>query len=76
MPISLQALGIDRMSVEERLSLIGAIWDSIAASPEAPEMTDALRDELDRRLADHRANPNDVVPWEEVKRAALARMKK
>ena len=76
MPISLQALGIDRMSVEERLSLIGAIWDSIAASPEAPEMTDALRDELDRRLANHRANPNDVVPWEEVKRAALARMKK
>ena len=76
MPVSLETLGIDRMTVEERLSLIGAIWDSIAASPEAPELTDALRDELDRRLADHRANPTDVVPWEDVRQAALVRMRK
>ena len=32
--------------------------------------------ELDRRLADHEANPDDVVPWTEVKTAALARIRK
>ena len=29
--------------------------------------------ELDRRLADHLANPNDLVPWSEVKAAALSK---
>ena len=74
MPISLEALGIDRMSIDERLELVHAIWDSIAHSPERPTISDALRAELDRRLADNLANPADVVPWEEVKAAALARI--
>lgn len=76
MAISLESLGIDRMSVEERLRLVQAIWDSIAAESDRPPLSDSLRAELDRRLADHLANPNDVVPWEEVKAAALARVKK
>ena len=62
------------MSVEDRLSLVQAIWDSIASSPERPPLSDALRAELDRRRAEHLANPDDVVPWEEVKAAALRRM--
>jgi len=28
---------------------------------------------LQRRLEDHEANPNDVVPWEQIKAEALAR---
>jgi hypothetical protein len=38
-------------------------------------LSPAFRTELDRRLADHKANPDDTVPWEEFKAAALARMK-
>lgn len=76
MPVSLEALGIDRMSIEDRLSLVQAIWESIANAAERPPLSDALRAELDRRLADHRANPADVVPWEEVKAAAQTRMKR
>ena len=75
MSVSLETLGIDRMTVEERLQLVQAIWDSIDAAARPP-LDDALRAELDRRLADHLANPADVVPWEEVKAAALARMKR
>lgn len=63
-----------KLSVEERIELVEAIWDSIAASNAAPPLTDAQKIELDRRLADHEANPDDVVPWEEVKAAALTRM--
>ena len=70
---TLQALGIDRMSVEDRIALTTAIWDSIAAEPHQPLLTEPQRLELDRRLADHAANPEDVVPWEQVKAVALAR---
>lgn len=75
MSISIESLGIDRMSIEERLNLVHAILESIPADAKRPAITDALRKELDRRLADYLANPNDVVPWEEVKAAALARMR-
>lgn len=72
----LQALGIDRMSVADRIALAAAIWDSIAAEPHAPLLSEAQRLELDRRLADHAARPDDVVPWEQIKAEALARFAK
>ena len=70
---TLETLGIDRLSVEDRLALIQAIWDSVAAEPHPPLVTEAQKQELERRLAAHRANPDDVVPWEQVKAEALAR---
>ena len=73
MNISLKSLGVDRLSVAERLVLVEELWDSIAAST---PISDAQRTELDRRLADHKANPNDVVPWEEVKSSITARLTK
>lgn len=73
---TLQSLGIDRMSVEDRIALATAIWDSIAGEPHPPLLTEAQRQELDRRLADHAANPDDVVPWEQVKAEALARLQR
>lgn len=69
---SLESLGIDRMSVEERLELI---WDSIAAQPR-PELSPEIRAELDRRAADHAANPQDVVSWDDAKASALDRLQK
>ena len=63
-----------KLSVEERIELVEAIWDSIAASNAAPPLTQAQKVELDRRLADHEANPEDVVLWEEVKADAMTRM--
>ncbi len=76
MATTLEALGIDRMSVEDRIALAMAIWDSIAAEPHPPLLTEAQRLELDRRLADHAANPDDVLPWEQVKAEALARFQR
>lgn len=72
---TLQELGIDRLSVDERIELAQAIWDSILPQP-PQQLSEAQRQELERRLADHAANPNDVVPWEQVKAAALARWQK
>lgn len=58
------------LSVAERIQLVEDLWDSIAAEPEALELTQAQREEIDRRLAEHDANPESAIPWEEV-RAAL-----
>ena len=71
MSISLKSLGIERLSIAERLRLVEDLWDSIAADT---PLTDAQRNELDRRLADHEANPDDVVSWEEVQSSITARL--
>ena len=73
MNVSLKSLGIEQLSVAERLVLVEELWDSISA---ATPVTDAQRTELDRRLADHEANPDDVVSWEEVKTSISARLNK
>ena len=65
-----------KLSVEERIELVEAIWDSIAASNAAPPLTDAQSAELDRRVSDHETDPEDVVPWDEIKADALARMRR
>jgi putative addiction module component (TIGR02574 family) len=76
MPPTLQSLGIDRMNIEDRIALAQAIWDSIPAESSRPRLTDAQRQELERRLADHEANPDDVVPWERIKAEALSRFQR
>jgi len=63
-----------RLSIEERIQLVEAIWDSIADNPETLPLTDAQREELDRRLAEHRRNPQAARPWPEV-RDSLSRKK-
>ncbi len=50
-----------KLSVAERIQLAGDIWDSIAAEPEALPLTPAQRDELRRRSAAYRANPDRAI---------------
>ena len=56
------------LSVEQRLELIGELWNSIPDSLEALPVPDWHREELDRRLAAADANADAAIPWEEVKR--------
>ena len=73
---SLESLGIDKLNVEERLALVTAIWESIPSEPHLSLLADAQRAELEQRLVDHAANPEDVVPWEQIKADAQARFQK
>lgn len=54
------------LSVAERLQLVEDLWDSIASQPEAFELTDPQWQEIERRLAEHRADPDSAIPWEEA----------
>jgi putative addiction module component (TIGR02574 family) len=72
---TLTSLGLDKLSREERLALVQELWDSIAAEPSPDLLTDAQREELHRRAAEADANPDDGIPWEQVKAEARARFK-
>ncbi len=52
----------------ERAELAIALWDSLANASDALPLTDEQKAELDRRVADHDADPSTAVPWEEVRR--------
>jgi putative addiction module component (TIGR02574 family) len=75
MPATVESLGIDRLTVDEQLALVHAIWDRIAAAGTGSLLTDAQRQELRRRAAEDDANPDDLVPWERVKAESQLRRK-
>lgn len=56
-----------KLSVSERIQLVEEIWDSIAAHPESLPVTDVQKSELERRLADYHANPDQGRTWEQVR---------
>ncbi|MEJ0025456.1 MAG: addiction module protein [Rhizomicrobium sp.] len=63
-----------KLSVEERLRLIGDLWDSIEAET-LPPLTETQKKEIERRLDDLEANPDDVLPWDEVRARLWSRVK-
>ncbi len=72
----LQELALDRLSLDDRIALAQALWDSVSKELEQSPISDAQRRELERRLADSIARPDAVTPWEEIKARALARARR
>ncbi len=61
------ATEISKLSLTERIQLLENVWDSIADEPDAWELTQEQKDELDRRVAAYEENPQNTFTWEEVK---------
>ena len=68
MGVKAKSLGIDKLLVEERLTLIGELWDSVAYEAESLPLSTELKAELDRRLDAADKNPEAGVLWEEAKK--------
>ena len=64
-------LGIDQLSIAQRILLVEEIWGSIAVEDPNYPLTDAQRQDLQRRIDVHDANPNAGSTWEEVKARLL-----
>ena len=62
------AIDIASLSPEERLQLLDALWESLSATPEVIPLTNAQREELDRRLEELDREGPTGIPWEEVLR--------
>jgi putative addiction module component (TIGR02574 family) len=61
-----------QLSYAERLDIAEKLWDSVhppgSIRPGEPfVLTEEQKAELDRRLAEHRADPSSAIPWEEVR---------
>jgi putative addiction module component (TIGR02574 family) len=76
MNVSIKSLGIDCLPIEERLALIEEIWDSIATDSAAVPLTEAQRTELQKRIEEDDAHPDDLTSWEQVKASTLSRLGK
>jgi len=70
----LNALGIDRMSVDDRLKLVQEIWDSLDSEADRLPLTEAQARELDRRISILDADSEAVTPWEMVEARAMMRL--
>jgi putative addiction module component (TIGR02574 family) len=75
MPATIQSLGIDKLSRDERIALVMDIWDTIAAEPAPSNLTEAQLQEIRRRVAEDKSNPGERIAWEQVKEKALRRLK-
>jgi putative addiction module component (TIGR02574 family) len=58
---------ISQLSVAERIQLAEDLWDSILECQSELSLTEAQKQELDRRLELYQSNPTTGSTWEAVK---------
>lgn len=75
MTAQLKTLGVDRLSITEQLQLFHDLWDHLADEVEKAPFTPGQCLEIDKRLAQHAAHPEEAVPWEQVEAEALAKLR-
>jgi putative addiction module component (TIGR02574 family) len=64
--MSKSAINVNDLNPDERLRMIEELWDSLSDQPGSVPLTDAQRQELDRRLDDLERSGPEGIPWEEV----------
>lgn len=64
-------LDISRLSTDERLDLIGELWDSL--HPDAVGLSSSQMNELEGRLAGFDADKQTALPWADVEAALFER---
>ncbi|MBV9158738.1 MAG: addiction module protein [Acidobacteriaceae bacterium] len=56
---------ISNLSTAEKFELLDVLWESLEA--DGVSLPDTQRDELDHRLMQYERNPDEVIPWEQVR---------
>ncbi|MBI3923532.1 MAG: addiction module protein [Armatimonadetes bacterium] len=64
---------IARLTTHERILLVEALWESITPEAEALSVPQSHKDELDRRLRRHQANPGKLLSLEDLQERIEAR---
>jgi putative addiction module component (TIGR02574 family) len=63
-----------KLTPAERIDLVQDLWDSIAQQ-DMPPLSDEEREELDRRIEEHRRDPSTAITWEELKVRIVSKLK-
>jgi putative addiction module component (TIGR02574 family) len=66
MSVLMKSLGLDSLTVDERIALAEELWDSIPSTTGGIELSEAHHQDLQRRLDAYRDDPQAGSPWEEV----------
>ncbi len=74
--VSIQDLGLDRLSLEDRLQLAEAIWDSVVREVESSFLPEWQLTELKRRMENSEINSKVPKAWELIEAEALAKVRK
>lgn len=67
MSVSIQELGIDRLSPEQRVALALEIWESLGEDRPQARLTAEQRAELASRDAQMDADPGIAMTWEQIR---------
>lgn len=57
---------IKQLSVPERVRLVQKIWDSLRPEADRLPLTEEQKELVDRRVEEHREDPDSAVSWREV----------
>ncbi len=59
-----------RLPASQRVEIVMALWENLSEVERGAELalTPEQEAELDRRLAEHVADPGPAIPWDEVRR--------
>jgi putative addiction module component (TIGR02574 family) len=60
-------LNIGELSIAERLQLVEEVWASIAAEQESLAISEAQREELERRIESYGSSRERGVTWESIR---------
>jgi putative addiction module component (TIGR02574 family) len=74
MTINLSDFGIDRLSDQEQIQLAEAIYLAVESRKPNQPISAELKAELDRRIAEYRANPEAAISGDEMIARAMARI--
>jgi len=64
--MSTHPVDINKLTPEQRLRLLEELWESLSRDPALVPLTEAQRQELDRRLDDLESGDLAGIPWDEV----------
>ncbi|HEY1066639.1 MAG TPA: addiction module protein [Pirellulales bacterium] len=69
------SLGLDHLTIEQKREFLRKLGDDLAASaPPGATLSEAQREELQRRVEHANAHPNEWISWEDAKTDTLRRL--
>ena len=68
--------GFDELPADEKLDYLQSLWGRMAAHPDQVPIPEWHRAVIEERLEEHRAHPDDVAPWDEVRDSVTNKLRR
>lgn len=68
MGFNVDSFDVSQLNVDERISLIGKLWDSVEEEIENIPLTDEQMEEINNRIKAYESGEMKTSSWEDVKK--------